>query len=52
MSAEQEDHDQVFAIEVLLAQRRRGGVPEYLVRWEGYGPDADSNTACHISEKA
>eukprot|EP01051_Picozoa_sp_SAG22_P007697 SAG22_NODE_550_length_9202_cov_30.666484_12_plen_46_part_00 len=27
-----QDHDQVFGIEVLLAQRRRGGVLEYLVR--------------------
>ena len=37
-----EDGNEEFIVESIVDHRRRGRGFQYLVRWKGYGPDADS----------
>ena len=35
------DGNQEFMVEAIIRHRRRGSGWQYLIRWEGYGPEHD-----------
>lgn len=38
----EQEHQEEYKVESIVGHRRRGGKPEFLVRWKGYGPQFDT----------